>query len=65
MGRRPSGRVRRINYLLAPIEHRHFDAAAKRAGMSLSAWMRSRCRKAAKEEAREAGDDEPIFELED
>jgi uncharacterized protein (DUF1778 family) len=32
-----------------------FNSAANEAGLTLSAWMRTRCREAAEDELREAG----------
>jgi hypothetical protein len=56
-------RQRRFILMLAPVEHAHFNAAAKRANTNLSNWMRSRLKIVAQVEAEEAGAPEPAFEV--
>jgi hypothetical protein len=58
-------RSRRLTVALAPVEAKHFDHAAETAGLSVSAWARSRLRKAAKLEAEQMGEEIPNFELEE
>lgn len=64
-GRPPKGSDKvksiRLDMRLHETEKEAFRSAAELAGLDLSAWIRERLRRAAREELREAGRDVPFL----
>ena len=58
---RDGNRTDRVELRLEPVEKEAFQQAADNAGLPLSAWIRERCRLAAKAELGEVGKPVPFL----